>query len=385
MVQGGSETNEKRTSLLNRKWFIAVWVIAGLTLVIGGPLVAIFNDDITVEPDAPTLDQASVSADRFLDTYMDGDGRIVRRDQGGDTVSEGQAYGMLVAAALSDRERFEKIWKWSKDNLRQESKLFAWKWEDGRIVDPQPASDADLDMARALSVAATRLNEPRYAEEAVELANAIVSQMVVVDGDQEPVLLAGPWANSAPFYINPSYHSPRAEQELARITGARVWNELRLSQREMIDELDGTPQDPRLPPDWALVQANGDAIPAVSPDRTQQPRYSWDAARTPIRLAESCDQADRDQAAQMWRVLNRSRQSKSAVEMSLSGDVQGRSLTALGSVAGAAGAKSAGDAIQMNNLLDLADRVDANQDTYYGSAWTALGRIMLTTDWLGRC
>ena len=34
----------------------------------------------------------------FLRRYVDGDGRVVRRDQGGDTVSEGQAYGMLIAA-----------------------------------------------------------------------------------------------------------------------------------------------------------------------------------------------------------------------------------------------------------------------------------------------
>ena len=37
----------------------------------------------------------------FLADWVEG-GRVVRRDQGSDTVSEGQAYGMLIALSLKD-------------------------------------------------------------------------------------------------------------------------------------------------------------------------------------------------------------------------------------------------------------------------------------------
>src|SRR6266571_1756749 len=52
----------------------------------------------------PALEErARSSAQAFLDGYIDPDGRVVRRDQGGDTVSEGQSYAMLTAVALGDR------------------------------------------------------------------------------------------------------------------------------------------------------------------------------------------------------------------------------------------------------------------------------------------
>ena len=89
--------------------------------------------------------RAEAAARHFLDRYVDGDGRVVRRDQGGDTVGEGQAYGMLMAAAIGDRRRFDKIWNWTKANLQRPDGLISFLWRDGHVVDPQAASDADLD------------------------------------------------------------------------------------------------------------------------------------------------------------------------------------------------------------------------------------------------
>ncbi|WP_295787969.1 glycosyl hydrolase family 8, partial [uncultured Microbacterium sp.] len=62
------------------------------------------------EPD--TADRTTATAEAFLDTYVDA-GRVVRTDQGGDTVSEGQAYGLLLAVAADDPSRFDSIWEWT--------------------------------------------------------------------------------------------------------------------------------------------------------------------------------------------------------------------------------------------------------------------------------
>jgi len=43
----------------------------------------------------------------------------MRPDQGGDTVDEGQAYRMLIAAAIGDSRRVDQIWGWTKSNLRR--------------------------------------------------------------------------------------------------------------------------------------------------------------------------------------------------------------------------------------------------------------------------
>src|SRR5581483_4295001 len=52
---------------------------------------------------------ATDAAYSFLDSYTTDGGRIQRTDQGGDTVGEGQAYGMLAAAAVGDEQRFDGI------------------------------------------------------------------------------------------------------------------------------------------------------------------------------------------------------------------------------------------------------------------------------------
>ena len=51
-------------------------------------------------------DTARIAGQKFLDEYVEPDGRVVRRDEGSDVVSEGQAYGMLIAVAVGDETRF---------------------------------------------------------------------------------------------------------------------------------------------------------------------------------------------------------------------------------------------------------------------------------------
>src|SRR5437868_2122742 len=77
----------------------------------------------------PLPPAARAAANRFLDGYLAPDGRVVRHDQGGDTVSEGQAYAMLVAVATGDRSRFDRAWRWSERHLRRRDGLMSWHWE----------------------------------------------------------------------------------------------------------------------------------------------------------------------------------------------------------------------------------------------------------------
>jgi endoglucanase len=59
--------------------------------------------------------------------------------------------------------------------------------------------------------------------------------------------------------------------------------------------------------------------------------------------------------------------------------------TPLSLVAGAAAAGAAGRPRERDRLIDDAARLDAAHPTYYGAAWVALGRALLTTDLLGGC
>src|SRR5215472_14856734 len=71
----------------------------------------------------------------FLATYVQPDGRVTRPDQGGDTVSEGQAYGLLLAEVAGDNGAFGRIWRWTHDHLQLPNGLFAYRADPaGRVL-----------------------------------------------------------------------------------------------------------------------------------------------------------------------------------------------------------------------------------------------------------
>ena len=82
--------------------------------------------------------------------YIDA-GRVVSHDEDGITTSEGQGYAMLRAVWSNDEETFERVWAWTKQNLRvRGDHLFAWKYKDG-VIDRNSATDADTDIALAFA------------------------------------------------------------------------------------------------------------------------------------------------------------------------------------------------------------------------------------------
>jgi endoglucanase len=70
---------------------------------------------------------------------------------------------------------------------------------------------------------------------------------------------------------------------------------------------------------------------------------------------------------------------------SLDGQPTSQDQTPLGDVAAAAAANGAGATTTRNQLLAAADAVARRYPTYYGTAWAALGRVLLTTHLLSGC
>jgi endoglucanase len=329
---------------------------------------------------------AATAADRFLDRYLDPDGRVVRRDQGNDTVSEGQAYAMLAAVALVDRTRFDAAWNWAREHLGRPDGGLSWHWADGAVVDPEPASDADLDAAHALVLAARQFGEPAYLDAAARLGRSVLDR-AVVDGDRGTVLLAGPWAVHSRT-MNPSYVSPVAFAALRDASGDRRWDELAAGSRAAVADLTA---GGALAPDWALVDGAGRARPTGAPGGGDDPPVAgYDAARVPLRHAASCDDADRALAAAMAPAVLRSADdggdgAMPAAVLHLDGapatEVRHPAMT----VGAAAAAAAAGDEARQDALLEAAERLDRRFPTYYGAALLAVGRLLLDTGRLGGC
>ena len=110
-----------------------------------------------VSPDGELLRR---SWEGYRARFVTADGRVVRPEHGGDTVSEGQAYTLLRAAWMDDQATFDRVWLWTRTYLtrtgREGATLLAWHWspeDGGHVVDWNVATDADADVALALLIA----------------------------------------------------------------------------------------------------------------------------------------------------------------------------------------------------------------------------------------
>lgn len=329
--------------------------------------------------EAPDLDAPEL-ATAFLDDWVE-DGRVVRHDEGGDTVSEGQAYGLFAAVIAEDEKRFDEIWEWTQDELLRPDGLMAWRWDDGAVVDDEPASDADLDAARALVLAGDRFDRDDLRADGVELATEIADRMTV-ETQRGRILLPGLWAvDREPYAYNPSYASPVAFEILGEATGDPRWDELQAGSSEVTTEILNATD---LPPDWAQVHGDGLIEPMPGPLGEGDPvQYAFDAPRLLLRYAESCTSGDVALAALPYSTLDREQDVSSRLDLGGGALVQEQS--ALGFTARAASAQAAGDGAAATADLERAADLATEFPTYYGAAWVMLSTAMLTDDSLGGC
>jgi endoglucanase len=304
----------------------------------------------------------------FLRRYVEADGRVVRRDEGGDTVSEGQAYAMLVAVAVDDRSTFDRVWTWTRTHLQRDDGTLSWRWQDGRVVDVQSASDADVDAAHALILAEERFDasDEDYLGEARRIADGILRTEVIPSG-HGPVLAAGPWAVERGI-VNPSYFDARAFGAFALSFGEERWDEVARAGWTVLERL--TDDGARLPSDWAEV-TDAKVRPIGTPERTVAPgTYGYDAVRAVIRSAACA--GDGRRLAQRW--------SAAALSRARSAEAHPAFI-----VAAAAGAHASGDDGERDRLLARAVDRARSAPSYYGWAWAALGPLLLDGSSFGDC
>jgi endo-1,4-beta-D-glucanase Y len=217
------------------------------------------------------------------------------------TTSEGQSYTMLRAVWMGDKETFDMSWTWTKDNLgHNNDALFSWlygKRADGTygVLTTQSgttsASDADTDIALALTFAYGRWQDPTYLAAAHAIIDDIWKHEVVKVGSNyylasnntEKTIKDG-W-----YLINPSYFHPAAYRIFANIDTKDPWINLAhgsyaLLNQSMLNSLD-TGTSAILPPDWVEVNAESGALRAPQGSTTLATNFSFDALRTPWRIA----------------------------------------------------------------------------------------------------
>ena len=155
---------------------------------------------------------------------LDATGRVIDQFQRNASHSEGQGYGMLLAATLGDQRSFERMETWTRLNLAIRSDaLMAWRWfpdEPVRVPDLNNASDGDLFRAWALLRASQRFEVPEYRETAERIVADLIGSCIAAHpagGGLDPLLLpaAEGFRTETGFVYNPCYAMPLAMTELA--------------------------------------------------------------------------------------------------------------------------------------------------------------------------
>ena len=248
---------------------------------------------LPVPPAAPATSPSPLAGTLDADTWrayrarfvMD-TGRVVDTANGQISHSEGQGYGMLMAAAAGDRAGFEAIWGWTRANLMvRGDELLAWRWEPDKrpaVSDMNNASDGDILVAWALVEAAEIWKEQAYRVSARRMATDIGRRTVLFKGTRDPLLLPGVAGFSAAEradgpVVNLRYWVDPGVPSLRRLARVIDWGGLARSGRELIAKARFGPS--RLPTEWISVR-DGRVRPADGFPAT----FSYNSVRVPLYL-----------------------------------------------------------------------------------------------------
>ncbi|WP_416670537.1 glycosyl hydrolase family 8 [Egbenema bharatensis] len=242
--------------------------------------------------------------------FIQADGRVIDREANDRTVSEGQAYAMLRAVLIDDPETFSKTLEWAESNLQRRTSdgqpsdaLWAWKWgEDANgnwgVLDPNFASDADLDAITALILAARRWNRPDYLTLAqTKLDDLWNLSTMRVPATAQRYLLPGPaesFVQPDRLILNPSYLAPYAFRLFAQVD-SRDWLSLVDSSYQVLNEA-ASLSSQGLPGDWVVLNLGTRRLEATSADETEPSIYGFDAYRVWWRVALDAVWFEADQA-----------------------------------------------------------------------------------------
>lgn len=237
--------------------------------------------------------QAPVPWTDFKGRFLLPDGRIVDSGNGKVSHSEGQGYGLLLAAVADDRPVFDLIWGWTARTLRRkDDALFSWRYvPDAKkpVDDPNNATDGDILLAWALMRGGQRWADPALIEAAAPIRQAIRHKLVTEAGGRLLLLPGidgfrteppkGKQGAAPDLVVNPSYYVFPALAAFHAAAPDEGWDRVIADGLALL--LDARFGRWGLPPDWLAVTGDGRLAPAPG----WPPRFGYDAMRVPLYLA----------------------------------------------------------------------------------------------------
>jgi endo-1,4-beta-D-glucanase Y len=237
----------------------------------------------------------------YRNRHITADGAVVDPRRQGHVTSEAQSYALVRAVWMGDRATFRRVIAWTEVHLARPDGLHAWLWDPvtGRVLDPNTATDGDLDIAYALAMASVAFDHPPYAEQARRLIRAIRTRAsITTTAGWFPS--AGNWAQDERV-INLSYFYPYAVPWFEQLDPGVGWDETKALGYDLVKQaLDAGPD--ALPADFNILTADG----ILQPLPAQHPLsrvFSYDAMRIGWRLELACGSLRDSRACQLSEAL----------------------------------------------------------------------------------
>jgi hypothetical protein len=224
---------------------------------------------------------------RWRNRYVVSDERGCSLEQAEQGLSNSQAtaYAMLVAAAMGDKEHFDCLWTYARNQGAA-----AWLM----VSEPDgvgSTTEADEDMAEALLLA-----EEQWQDGYGASANALIANMLSSDVLNDALLPGSEWEQRGVFA--PAVFVPSLYRVFQRRSGDDAWarvlangyrtvraNAQSFGQTHLVTDLCDSSGTPTQQSDYGLQVTGGFTEPA----------YGFDAARVPLRLSwDACLGANYD-------------------------------------------------------------------------------------------
>jgi len=207
--------------------------------------------------------------------FFDGT-KIVRPENGNDTVSEGIGYGMLIGVFMNDQPMFDTLWTYAKGKFNG-NHLMAWCQGTGQSgscnTSTTSATDGDEDMAYALLMASKQWSGGSYASDATALIGNIFTHEV-----NGTTLVAGDsFGSNGLNELNPSYYAPSYYRAFATVDSGHNWMGVLNQCYTTLATASGSYG---LVPNW--ITPSGAGTGAV--DSAKGAYFGYDACRTPFRI-----------------------------------------------------------------------------------------------------
>ncbi len=200
----------------------------------------------------------------------------------GHRLSEGRGYGMVLAGMMGDRETMDGLIK-SDKSVQNPNGLSPWDIDEkDKVVDTTAATDGDEDMAFG-AILADKLwgkETDKYRNYAKAKITALMAN--TVEEDTYVLKPGDTWGGSEEGRnaINPSYLRPYYYPLFAQYTDDKRWEQVNKVNTELV-KASANPTT-GLVPDWATTEGK-----PVTDYTGLGNDFAWDAARSPIFLAQA--------------------------------------------------------------------------------------------------